>query len=287
MDVQPTLLSKEDLELHNPILTPEIPKMKAKLGPKVKKVKMPKPKMHKSEKKVRTHKIKTIKAPVEGGKMKIKHQAHAHAHHPPWADMMCAAVKSLNEKHGSSIPAIKKYILANYTIDIEPSKITPMMKRGAKAALASKMLRQVKGKGLSGSFKLPLHPLKTKKVGKKMNKTKGNGKLIKKKTGGKTIVKKEKKIKKTGMKVKGKKIKGKKSITLNLSQPLLDTGKIKMTKKPITGSKKVIKKVKKAPMKGNKSAKVRMTLVPKKAVITPPNLAMTNIGTAGMPILVT
>jgi hypothetical protein len=72
--------------------------------------------------------------------------------HPAWAVMLQNAVKALNERGGSSIPAIKKYILANYQVD--PDKVSPHMKRGMKAALTAGTLSQVKGKGMSGSFKL-------------------------------------------------------------------------------------------------------------------------------------
>jgi hypothetical protein len=65
--------------------------------------------------------------------------------------MMEAAVKGLNEKRGSSISAIKKYIVANYKVDAE--HLTPHLRRGAKAALASGKLVQAKGTGLTGSFK--------------------------------------------------------------------------------------------------------------------------------------
>jgi len=74
------------------------------------------------------------------------------AEHPAWANMMESAVKSLNEKGGTSIPAIKKYILANFKVDAE--HITTHLRRGSKAALASGKLTQAKGHGLSGSFKL-------------------------------------------------------------------------------------------------------------------------------------
>ena len=36
--------------------------------------------------------------------------------HPPTAAMVMAAVKALKEAKGSSLPAIKKYIAANYKV---------------------------------------------------------------------------------------------------------------------------------------------------------------------------
>jgi len=72
--------------------------------------------------------------------------------HPSWAVMLQAAVKALNERGGSSIPAIKKHILANNLVN--PDKVSPHMKRGLIAALTTGTLVQVTGRGMSGSFKL-------------------------------------------------------------------------------------------------------------------------------------
>ena len=46
--------------------------------------------------------------------------------HPPTAAMVVAAVKALKETKGSSLPAIKKYIAANYKVDIV--KISPFIR---------------------------------------------------------------------------------------------------------------------------------------------------------------
>nr|AAK58061.1 histone H1 [Rhynchosciara americana] len=72
--------------------------------------------------------------------------------HPPTADMVNAAIKSLKERGGSSLQAIKKYITANYKIDAE--KISPFIKKYLKSAVTGGKLIQTKGKGASGSFKL-------------------------------------------------------------------------------------------------------------------------------------
>lgn len=72
--------------------------------------------------------------------------------HPPTSDMVNAAIKSLKERGGSSLQAIKKYIAANYKVDAE--KLAPFIRKYLKAAVASGALTQPKGKGASGSFKL-------------------------------------------------------------------------------------------------------------------------------------
>ena len=72
--------------------------------------------------------------------------------HPRTSEMVSSAIKSLKERGGWSLQAIKKYIAANYKVDTE--KFTPFIKKYLKAAVASGELVQTKGKGDSGSFKL-------------------------------------------------------------------------------------------------------------------------------------
>lgn len=72
--------------------------------------------------------------------------------HPRTSEMVSNAIKSLKERGGSSLQAIKKYISANYKVDSE--KLAPFIKKYLKAAVASGELVQTKGKGASGSFKL-------------------------------------------------------------------------------------------------------------------------------------
>ena len=80
--------------------------------------------------------------------------------HPRTSEMVVNAIKSLKERGGSSLQAIKKYIAANYKVDSE--KLSPFIKKYLKAAVASGELVQTKGKGASGSFKLAAP--KTEKV---------------------------------------------------------------------------------------------------------------------------
>lgn len=74
------------------------------------------------------------------------------ATHPRTSDMVNAAIKSLKERGGSSLQAIKKYVSANYKVDAD--KLSPFIKKYIKSAVASGALVQTKGKGASGSFKL-------------------------------------------------------------------------------------------------------------------------------------
>lgn len=81
--------------------------------------------------------------------------------HPPTSSMVNAAIKALKERGGSSLPAIKKYLAANYKVDVE--KLAPFIKKYLKSAVASGKLIQPKGTGASGSFKLPAKEKSTKK----------------------------------------------------------------------------------------------------------------------------
>jgi len=72
--------------------------------------------------------------------------------HPKVADMVNAAIKSLKERSGSSLQAIKKYIATNYKVDAE--KLAPFIRKYLKTAVISGGLVQTKGKGASGSFRM-------------------------------------------------------------------------------------------------------------------------------------
>ncbi|XP_026465865.1 histone H1C-like [Ctenocephalides felis] len=72
--------------------------------------------------------------------------------HPPTSEMVNNAIKSLKERGGSSLQAIKKYMSANYKIDAE--KMSTFIKKYLKSAVQAGTLIQTKGKGASGSFKL-------------------------------------------------------------------------------------------------------------------------------------
>ncbi|XP_020611850.1 histone H1-delta-like [Orbicella faveolata] len=85
------------------------------------------------------------------------------ADHPPYLDMIKAAILALKERSGSSRQAIEKYIKANYKVGEVGSHLKIALKRGA----ASGKLVHTKGVGASGSFKLPKEEKKEKKPKKK------------------------------------------------------------------------------------------------------------------------
>jgi hypothetical protein len=72
--------------------------------------------------------------------------------HPKVSEMITTAIKTLKERSGSSTQAIKKYIAANYKVDID--RLTPFIKKYLKSAVESGALTQTKGVGASGSFRI-------------------------------------------------------------------------------------------------------------------------------------
>ncbi|ELU03398.1 hypothetical protein CAPTEDRAFT_29955, partial [Capitella teleta] len=69
-------------------------------------------------------------------------------------EMVAAAVISLKERGGSSRSAILKYILKNFNVGAEEKKINAHLKLALKAGVAKGTLKQTKGTGASGSFKM-------------------------------------------------------------------------------------------------------------------------------------
>merc|ERR1712095_235476 len=94
--------------------------------------------------------------------------------HPPTSVMIVNAVTALKERNGSSLPAIKKYIAANYKADTV--KLAPFIKKGLKNLVEKKVLIQTKGKGASGSFKVAKVEKKEKKPAAKKTKAAGEKK---------------------------------------------------------------------------------------------------------------
>lgn len=88
------------------------------------------------------------------------------ADHPPVASMVNAALKTLKDRKGSSLAAIKKYVAETYKVDA--AKLAPFIRRYLKKSVTDGKITQVKGSGASGSFKLAkVAEEKPKKAAKK------------------------------------------------------------------------------------------------------------------------
>lgn len=83
---------------------------------------------------------------------KVLKKAHVERN-PSTAKMVSSAIRTLDDRGGSSLQAIKKYLTSNYKIDAV--KLAPYIKKYLKGAVISGQLIQTKGKGASGSFKFP------------------------------------------------------------------------------------------------------------------------------------
>mmetsp|Transcript_12578 Transcript_12578/g.33475 ORF Transcript_12578/g.33475 Transcript_12578/m.33475 type:complete len:99 (+) Transcript_12578:190-486(+) len=70
----------------------------------------------------------------------------APANHPSYGDMIKAAISTLKERSGTSLPALKKYIEGNFNV---PDNYNVVLKRVLKSMVSSGKLVKVKA-----SFKL-------------------------------------------------------------------------------------------------------------------------------------
>ncbi|CAL4059886.1 unnamed protein product [Meganyctiphanes norvegica] len=85
-------------------------------------------------------------------KPKVAKKKQAKPTHPPYAVMVIAAIKSLKERSGSSKRSILKYIVTNYKVGDQASiRLNIALRKLGKAG----KLKQVKGVGARGSFRIP------------------------------------------------------------------------------------------------------------------------------------
>ena len=98
---------------------------------------------------------------AEGSPKKAKKAAPKKpAEHPKYSEMVQAAIIALKERSGSSRQAILKYIQANYKVKDNAGQF---LKQALKKGVASGALKQVKGTGASGSFRVAEKPKVAKK----------------------------------------------------------------------------------------------------------------------------
>ena len=155
--------------------------------------------------------------------------------HPKYNEMVVAAISAMKERSGSSRTAILKYIAANYKLGNDDKKINVHLKTCLRNGVTNGLLKQVKGTGATGSFKVAVQPKPVKKVVKKV--AASPKKVVAKKTSANKIVKKT--IKKTTVK---KIVKASPKNASPKKAKKVVTKKV--TKKPI--AKKSIKKTVKA-----------------------------------------
>ena len=95
------------------------------------------------------------------------------AAHPKYSEMVAPAVGSLKERGGSSRQAILKYIMANFKVGTDSKAINGHLKIALRNGVKKGALKQSKGTGAAGSFKLGEKPKPAKKpAAKKVTKPK-------------------------------------------------------------------------------------------------------------------
>ena len=114
-------------------------------------------------------------------------KAKVEAVHPKYNEMVVAAITSLKKRSGSSRSAILKYLAANYKVGNDNKMINMHLKICLRNGVKNGLLKQVKGSGASGSFKVGVIPKPAKKVVKKTEVKKAATKI----TSVKNIVRKQ------------------------------------------------------------------------------------------------
>lgn len=81
------------------------------------------------------------------------------ATHPKYSEMVQTAISSLKERGGSSRQAILKYIMANFNLGTTDAKlVNARVKVALRGGVKSNALKQSKGTGATGSFRLGVVP---------------------------------------------------------------------------------------------------------------------------------
>lgn len=82
--------------------------------------------------------------------------------HPSTSVMVGKALQEIgNNRNGISLQAIKKFVIANFNVNLP--RINIFINKYIKAAVCSGVLIQTKGKGATGSFKIAPDKVKSKK----------------------------------------------------------------------------------------------------------------------------
>lgn len=85
------------------------------------------------------------------------------ADHPKYSEMVKEALTSLKERGGSSRQAVLKYIVKNFKVGSDESVVNTHLKIALRAGVKNGGLKQSKGSGASGSFRLGEEAKKAKK----------------------------------------------------------------------------------------------------------------------------
>ncbi|NWI65378.1 H5 protein, partial [Todus mexicanus] len=92
-----------------------------------------------------------IPAPASATKPKRARAARRPAAHPTYSDMIAAAIRAEKSRGGSSRQSIQKYVKSHYKVG---QNADAQIKLSIRRLLATGVLKQTKGVGASGSFRL-------------------------------------------------------------------------------------------------------------------------------------
>ena len=98
--------------------------------------------------------------------------------HPKYSEMVISAITALKERTGSSRQAILKYIVATYNLDEKVA--STHVKRALVQGVIKGLLKQIKGTGANGSFRVIKQKPEPKKPKKTVEKKKAPKKPTKK-----------------------------------------------------------------------------------------------------------
>ncbi|XP_065089480.1 histone H1-gamma, late-like [Ochlerotatus camptorhynchus] len=187
--------------------------------------------------------------------------------HPPASEMVLAAVTALDQRKGSSLQAIKKYITTNYQCDL--AKLNIFLRKALINGVERGILFQTKGSGAKGSFRLQEQKPRKKKITKKQAAEKKAKKLAAKAAAGAEATTPSK----TAVKKLKKPVKKPKTPVKKLKTPIKKTP-VKKLKTPVkkTPVKKIKTPVKKTPVKKLKTP-VKKLKTPVKKLKTPTKTA--------------
>lgn len=93
--------------------------------------------------------VETVKTP----KKKVT-KPQKPAAHPTYSEMVQQAVSTLKERGGSSRQAILKYIMKNFNVGLDDKPVNSRLKLALRSGVTKGTLKQSKGTGASGSFKV-------------------------------------------------------------------------------------------------------------------------------------
>lgn len=115
--------------------------------------------------------VPTIDGKAKTGKKKLvtktkKTAAMAGVDHPKYSEMIRQALTALKERGGSSRQAVLKYIMKNFKLGTDESVVNTHLKLALKAGVKNASLKQSKGTGATGSFRIG-NDVAAKKAGSK------------------------------------------------------------------------------------------------------------------------